>query len=320
MSNTAEPTTTQTFLVYQSTTRNNAGFGDRIVGLTSAILLAKWSNRRLMIDWQYPDLGVNYVNQFPFDASLISNMTAELLDCIDNRPKYKDRIESTPTISVAQVVFIECNQEIASFHEMARANFLKEVMAVYRDLFITYLKCVGPMHTQLSPKKKQIGIQIRAGDTHMNVGHVEFFSKQEICNSVLTQCVDFIRKSGWTPQDYEIFLTSDIDCVRELSTLLPEFYIAYNGGAIEHLGRQNSTNGTAKTLDDLKLLQKSDVFIISWHSNFGRMAALSAPLDRPVYLIVQSPGNRVNIRGPVKNKDCLTRKHSKSREFDDFNE
>ena len=154
----------------------------------------------------------------------------------------------------------------------------------------------------------------------MNVGHVEFFSKQEIYNNVLTQCADFIRKSGWAPQDYEIFLTSDIDCVRELSILIPEYYISYNGGAIEHLGRQNSTNGTAKTLDDLKLLQKSDVFIISWHSNFGRMAALSAPLDRPVYLIVQSPGNRVNIRGPVKNKDCLTRKHSKSREFDDFNE
>ena len=311
--------TPQTYFVYRSTSNNSAGFGDRIVGLVSAILLAKWSKRRLMIDWQFPNLGENYVNQFPFDTDVVANKTTEVFESIDTRLKYKHRIESTPTISPAQVVFLECNQEIAKFHEMARLNFLEESMTVYRDLFTKYLKYVGEKN--ISPKKKQIGIQIRTGDTHMNVGSHEFFSKQELFNNVLTQCADFIRTSEWSPQHFEIFFTSDYDCVREFSLLLPEYHVYHNDGAPEHLGRQNSTNGTIKTLTDLRKLQQSDVFIISWHSNFGRMAALSAPIDRPVYLIIQSPGGQMSsIRGPVKDKECLTRKISVSSEWDKFNE
>lgn len=315
-----------TYFVYRSTSGVPAGFGDRIVGLVSAILLAKWSNRRLMIDWQFPYLGENYVNQFPFEASSVAGMTTEVLESIDTRLKYKDRIESTPTISSAQVVFLECNQEIAKFHEMAQHNFLKQSMVVYSELFTKYLKYTGQSPAaaptiDLSPKKKQIGIQIRTGDTHMNVGPHEFFSKQELVNNVLTQCADFIRTSAWSPQNYEIFFTSDYDSVREFSLLLPEYCICHNGGNVIHLGRQNTSNGTLKTLTDLRQLQQSDVFLISWHSNFGRMAALSAPVERPVYLIIQSPEGRMSsIRGPVKDKECLTRKISVSSAWDNFNE
>jgi hypothetical protein len=188
------------------------------------------------------------------------------------------------------------------------------------------LRYVGKSQTtapsnDTSPKKKQIGIQIRTGDTHMNVGSHEFFTKQELFNNVLTQCADFIRTSDWSPQLYEIFFTSDYDCFREFSLLLPEYHVYHNDGAPEHLGRQNSLNGTTKTLTDLRQLQQSDVFIISWHSNFGRIAALSAPMDRPVYLIIQSPGGQMSsIRGPVRDKECLTRKISVSSEWDKFNE
>lgn len=303
------------FLVYKSLQSCPAGFGDRIVGLVSAILLAKWSNRKLMIDWQHPYLGVNYVNQFPFDSTQIADMTYENLDCIDHRDKYKELIQTRPNLSESQVVFLECNQEIASFHAEAKTkNFLFESAEVYRNLFTIYFKCLIP--SSLLCSRKQIGIQIRAGDTYMKVGYDEFFTKHNLIDNILPKCANLIRTSGWSPDEYDVFLTSDTNCSLELRELLSEYNILYTDGIIEHLGRQNTLSGTEKTLSDLNQLKHSHIFIISWHSNYGRLAALSAPLETPIYVITEQS----KLCGPIKNKECLTRKVSYGQKIDVFQE
>ena len=78
-----------------------------------------------------------------------------------------------------------------------------------------------------------------------------------------------------------MFLTTDcIGIVNDLKLIFDESRIIYDDTTIQHLDRKSIDNDNSKIFsDNIILSQKTKLLFISKHSNYGRIAALSAKHD-----------------------------------------
>jgi len=271
------------------------GLGDRIVGLVSAILLAKLSRRKLVIRWESPNMDAIWENQFRGGAPPRKSPNDIRWDFIDQRFKYRRELEKTP-LDVLWLrhrnVYLRGNQEIASFAYSGHNGgdndpeaFLRDITSTYADLFTKYLtvkNLVIPPRGVREEPPLTLGIQIRTGDTHMKAGHVEYISAEALKTNILPEIVKFIV--GWQgPKKIDtIFMTSDFpQCAALLQDQLaaiPDAPIIISHIAdklVTHVDRPGaSVAGLQKTILDLQQLAACRVQIFSWVSNFGRVAAL----------------------------------------------
>lgn len=306
-----------TFLVVDFSTGLCGGLGDRIVGLVSGVLLARITRRQLLVDWgDHPSskyLWQDLHPARPHHPYLATQPTLEW-DCVDQRFRYQTNLSQQPLDQCWKepVVRLRCNQEIASFvydnphYPELKGRFLSDLLAVYSTFWTNLLPPRTPFPPR--PSGQFIGLQIRAGDTHMKCGHVEYMSRQYVTEVILPQCYERL-KTQYPPQDYSLFITSDLPCYAEAQKIWAGYNVFSTEGPIDHFERQGQTEGLRKTLTDLYLLSQADVVVFSWQSNFGRVAALMNPTQQVYAIDAQGQWG-----GPFASKQCLSTKHQTSRD------
>jgi FkbM family methyltransferase len=306
-------------LVFECPPNSCGGLGDRVVGLVSAILMAKVTHRKLLIDFQEPPVTDHlWTVSCPYapHASQLSSSVSFKLDTVDDRFKYNHEL-STLDLNEwwnhAPVVRLHCNQEIASFvyqnpHYLhLKDRFAQDVADVYAQLFTTYLVPRPAMKINWTINKQLIGLQIRCGDVSMGCGDVQFISSEHLRNVIVPMLKYNISKL-WNPTNYAIFVTTDSDeCYSLLMTHFKDYVVLRNVGPTDHFERQGNPQGTDKTLRDLLMLSKTNVVVISAHSNFGRIAAMINPTDQ-----VYTFGTDGIWNGKIQDKTRLTTKHQTS--------
>jgi len=297
------------------------GLGDRLVGLVSAILLAKLSKRTLVIRWDKPNMDAIWENQFRADPNTLRPRKDDIhWNYIDQRFKYRRELTEAMFDKIwprHRNVYLQGNQEIASFVYGDPDGFIRDVTQVYADLFTKYLLVKGAPPFYPSPESS-LGIQIRAGDTHMKAGHVEYISAEALKKNILPAVVSFIRKY---PRKFaSIFVTSDVpNCAALLQEQLEDTAVIVNldnQQLVTHVDRPGaSLAGLRKTVADLQTLARCQVQLFSWVSNFGRVAALMGmgignPELHTIYL--HHEGVRIV---PVTSITALTTKHQQVRDL-----
>lgn len=307
------------------------GLGDRIVGLVSAILLARLSNRKLVIRWEKPNMDAIWENQFR-GAPPRKSPNDIHWNFVDQRFKYRRELEQTRDFAVLwprhRNVYLKGNQEIASFAYGGGYNgntpeaFLRDITSTYADLFTKYLTVTVP---PLGVHPETLGIQIRTGDTHMKAGHVEYISAEALKNDILPEIVKFVRT--FTPKKIgTIFVTSDFPhcaaLLQEQLNAIPDAPVIISHIAdklVTHVDRPGaSVAGLQKTILDLQQLAACQIQLFSWVSNFGRVAALmglgfASQNSTPPPELYTLYGNRIV---PVGNNPVavLTTKHQHIRD------
>jgi hypothetical protein len=297
------------------------GLGDRIVGLVSAILLARVSGRELQIKWDYPDMSHVWKVGVPFQPQILDSKPSTLIwNTIDKRHEFGKILSEKSLDEVWQedVVFLQCNQELASFvyenpcYPELKGLFGMHITAVYQNVFAFYFIVKEPCLWKTG--KKRVGVQLRTGDTAMKCGDHHIFSQEMVVTKVLPLVQNFFREHNFAVKTHEIFFTSDMDCILQARKAWAPFPLVYQPGPITHLERQSDSEGLEKTVRDLAVLSQSDILIISWHSNLGRVAALMNSMTE-VYVL--TPDLRLH---QIKDKMLLTTKHQQGNQWDAFPE
>lgn len=263
------------------------GLGDRIVGLVSAVILARALNRNLLIKWDYPDIrNVFDLGSFNYYSSRPSLSNAVHLDTIDNRFKYEKQLSQNNIIQEwkGRQVVLKCNQDIAFFlyqnpHINHLGSYSTDLSQIYRTIFSNYLR-PKQSSTLSSISRPYIGVQLRTGDAYMGVGdHRPVHDLQK----VLQQIVNKIQTQTSSKTIY--FTTDHPNAKDSLSSMLGLSYTVHSTPSSRiHLERSKTNSDQLRALImDLLTLSQSDVLIISTYSNFGRLAALMAPLGVPIF-------------------------------------
>lgn len=300
------------------------GLGDRIVGLVSAILLARVSGRELQIKWDYPDMSKVWRIGVPFQPSILDSRPTTLVwNTIDKRHAFGEILSqhSLDETWKEDVVFLQCNQELASFvynnhihYPHLQGSFAMHLQAAYQNVLSFYFILKEPCLWKTS--KKRVAVQLRTGDTHMQCGDHHIFDRDQVIQKVLPRMKQFFSEHLFTPKTHEIFFTSDMDCIAQVRLQWRPFPIVYTSGPIIHLERQgNKAEGLEKTTQDLAALTQADILIVSWDSNLGRVGALMSNAAQ-VYVLTSD----LQIK-PVKDVMQLATKHlSQDHQWDTFPE
>jgi hypothetical protein len=255
------------------------GLGDKIVGLVSAMCIARVLGRKLLVKWDYPsingiiDLGSH--NFYHYNPSLHGVIE---LDTIDNRFKYQQLLTQQPLQHLwkNKNILLRCNQELGFFvyhnpHVSKGRNYVHEMLDCYKQVFTTILRPIGP--NTIHVPKPYIGIQLRCGDKYMGVGGHQPVSN---LNQVLYPLSTYL-KTHFQFIPY-IYLTTDHPHAKqELQQLLnSSSFTLYDTPASRiHFERTHTHPQQLKPLlDDLLTLIHAEYLIISAYSNYGRIAAL----------------------------------------------
>lgn len=239
------------------------GLGDRIVGLTSAIILAKYLNKVLKIKWLHPNITSIIDIQHAWTGPLPSNI--ETINTIDNRFKYHSLLTTGKDIWHNKNILLKCNQNIAEFiYEnpyYQTGNYLNEMRQCYRQIFSHYL--IPKIYKNI--EQFDAGFQIRTGDVYMGVG-----TYQPIKNiTLLVETLGKFIKPTWE----NIYISSDYKNILTIfKSKFPHLNFFENQSSKFHLERSKSNdNDTSALIHDLLTLSTCKNLIISNYSNYGKL-------------------------------------------------
>ena len=263
------------------------GLGDRLVGLVSALALAKKLDKKLLIKWDHPNInGVFDLSGYDFYRHNVNLNGVVELNCIDNRFKYESLLSTQPIQNMwkNKSILLKCNQEIGSFlYKNPHLNtglsspsqsFSSHTMEWYKQLFPVILKPKLTDNAVLS-SSPYIGIQLRTGDAYMGVGTDRpIHDVPKAINSI----AQFILKQNSILFSFPqiIYFTTDHPTAKKmLQTALPNFTIIDTPRSRIHLEKTKSDSQQLNSLiQDLYTLSRANPLIISTYSNYGRLAAL----------------------------------------------
>ena len=239
------------------------GLGDRIVGLVSAMFLARATRRQLEICWEWPNIDtcVDYLH------TPLPDQHAQM-NARDKEHKFaklwaKDDINAL--MGNPDVFTLTCNQNLGQYlwqnphYQGMFGDYLEEHLQAYRSVFSHYLR---PRMTTGHP---EVGIQVRVGDCAM--GHSDHVAQTgEQAHAMLEAAKPHCEGKS-------VFLTTDcaevVDAAREI---IGDF--AYYEAEIRHIDKDPTEEGTFKAFYDMLTLSRCDRLIFTDASNFGRVPAL----------------------------------------------
>lgn len=258
--------------------KGNGGFGDRLVGLISCIFLSELTGEELFIDWADPSIDnfftYNSISEYDLQNIRLFDLAekTEFIEQLPDLKKYFSNRSIQSNLNFIDRLFV--NQGID------RSFFEQKVLALYASLFEKYLTPKEMLLNRVNKNREQfagktIGVQLRMGDTYLNVGKYEGLNIDGI---------DEIFESIRSDQSFDsLFLTSDNqDVIDRVHEYFIDKNIIYDDTRIRHSDRMvTSDDEMLKVLSDMLTLSKTDFRYISLGSNFGRIANLiaKAPLS-----------------------------------------
>ena len=271
----------------------SGGLGDRVVGLTGAIVLAKMLRKPLLIKWDSPSIsGVFSLGLYNYYASKPSLAGAVQLFIVDKVAKFHNMFarENLRQKWMNKTILIRANQDFAfsvysnpTWKDDRPASFEEMMLDAYADVFAKYLK---PALGWSPPAQNYMAIQIRTGDVYMKVGsHQPIKDVPQAMKLLGTQIRAYYEKNLTTEQNKILYVSSDNTNVKNLlAKELPEFRVIENANSHTHFERSRSApvSSLRALVQDLMSLINAPTLIVSSYSNFGRLAALMGGKKRRV--------------------------------------
>lgn len=260
----------------------HGGLGDRILGIISCKLIAKRLNQSFYILWSVDDIRA-YVDYEKYDFEKQPTVSLEIKNhnYIDKALERLDPSEFDPT--KLNVCFI--NLEYAHYFYKDEETYYRDILDEYKKLYTDVFKSTElirqRIETLVDGKETIVGIQIRAGDTHMITNGGEGYDVYgPTIDEELVSILNTIK--GHIPySSYHIFITSDYFPIYLLAMKVwDESQIIYVNDIIQHIDRAPVSADRSKIFIDSYLLShNTSRLYISSFSNFGRIAALTAHHD-----------------------------------------
>ncbi len=264
-------------LIYK-TRYDNGGFGDRLVGLISTMIMSKHLSREFKIYWESPSIEEYFdYEKYKYKPDRSSKREEYIVD--EKLENYKTMF-STKNINEIwpeDHVIIQTNQNIHQYlyinpnYKNTAINYLEDTVNAYRNLFNILkikeyiLNDIRSLTEKISGKRT-IGVQLRLGDCYM-VGNSTKFAGEEKFNSIMN-LIDSISV------DSQLFITSDCELFIKLYNKRRNFL--YNNKKVIHfdMTKENIPIGIIKLIQDIILLSKCDIVYVSPHTNFGYICSL----------------------------------------------
>jgi hypothetical protein len=317
-----------TFIIAFEKNKSCGGFGDRVVGIISCILIAKLLKRNIYIKWAKENIK-QYINYSKYDYDLAklynSDINTETHNCIDWTKSIKEYLINGTNLFPAEYNKFYVNQEISRYlyknKLYSNNNYYKDIFdcynILYTDILIPTEKIMLKINNLIKAKNNIIGIQVRLSDYNIINKRVECDNNintkqyqldydkkhygENINESVLNILKKIKEKCDKDIKSYSIFITSSYEHTYNLSlSVWDKEDILYNNDIIYHLDSENQSSDISKIfIDNYILSAKTSYMYISDHSNYGRIAALSCTHD-----------NIYNLHLIKLNKKDLLRKHN----------
>lgn len=264
-------------VIYFEKNRLLGGYGDRIVGLIAVQTLSKVLDREFRILWEKED-----VKPFFTYAAYEEGTRSVIIDSIDNQKLHKQALMTMNNPFPMPTTKFLLNQEISQYRFKDAATYFDTIFATYRTLYTTTLKptrlLLDKVDKCIAGHQTIVGIQIRCGDCFMTTNKGEWYNTgaRDHIHTYLTQ----IKNSLTQYLDYAVFVTSDYAGIMEEARLVFDT-VLYIDDPIQHIDRRAINEDISKVFADNYILsQRTTELFISANSNYGRVAALSAPHDR----------------------------------------
>lgn len=254
------------------------GYGDRIVGLVAVQTLSKVLDKEFRIQWEKED-----ITPFFDFAAYEEGPQSVIIDSLDNQKLYKQTLMTLDNPFPMPTTKFILNQEIAQYRFKDADTYFATIFAIYTQLYTETLKptrrLLDKVDQCIAGHQTIVGIQIRCGDCFMATNKGEWYNTgaRDHINEYLTQI-----KTGLDDRyaDYSVFVTSDYPGILEEARLVFDT-VLYIDDPIQHIDRRAINEDISKVFADNYILsQRTTELYISTNSNYGRVAALSAPHDR----------------------------------------
>lgn len=261
------------------------GYGDRIVGLIAVQILAKELEQEFRIQWTKEDI-TPFFHYTAFADQGEEPKEPKEHYLIDNQLQLKEHLMTDPNPFPGPITKFYLNQEIAQYRFKDADTYFNTIFAAYTAL---YTETLNPTPLLLEKVRQcipdsgtpVIGIQIRCGDCFMATNKGEWYNTgaRDHINAYLTQ-IKMILDIRYPDSVYSVFVTSDFPGILE-ETQRVFAQVLYIDDPIQHIDRRAINEDICKVFADNYILsQLTTELYISTHSNYGRVAALSATHDR----------------------------------------
>jgi hypothetical protein len=285
------------------------GFGDRVVGLVACKAMADLLGRDFRILWTKEDV-TPYIDYATY--ALTGPIPSDTITCnsIDRQSRYKEALmrmkEPFPTSRHVKSVL---NQEIAQYlyanPRFADRCYEREMFSLYKTLYTEILKPTTASLERVTAicgtHSSIVGIQIRTGDIYIpnSRGANQYAPIRDVPTTVrqiLTDIKAHLSETNTFNQtDIKMFITSDFHGIQAIAaTIWDQEQILYNTEPAQHIDRPVRGEFSNFFVDNYILSQRTRRLYISDYSNFGRIAALSAPHEE-VYDLQARPLNRATL-------------------------
>ena len=260
----------------------HGGLGDRILGIVSCKLISKKLNQPFYILWCVDNIR-EYVDYEKYDFEKQPHFSLEVKThhYIDKKLESLDQSAFEPEKLHICLINLEYAHYFYQDSEMYYHDILDEYKRLYIDVFKPTDLIKRSIQELVEGKDIIVGIQIRAGDAHMITNGGEGYDVYgPSIDSQLVSILDTIKEHIPYPS-YHVFITSDYFPIYLLSTKVWDTSrIIYVNDIIQHIDRAPVSPDRSKIFIDSYLLsQNTSRLYISSFSNFGRIAALTAPHD-----------------------------------------
>jgi hypothetical protein len=253
------------------------GYGDRIVGLIAVQTLSKVLDKEFRIQWEKED-----ITPFFEYAAYEEGPQSVIIDSIDNQKLYKQSLMILDNPFPMPTTKFLLNQEIAQYRFKDADTYFATIFAAYKRLYTETLRPTARLLDKvdqcIAGHQTIVGIQIRCGDCFMATNKGEWYNTgaRDHIHTYLTQ----IKNSLTQYLDYAVFVTSDYTGILEEARQVFDT-VLYIDDPIQHIDRRPVDADISKVFADNYILsQRTTELYISTNSNYGRVAALSAPHDR----------------------------------------
>lgn len=253
------------------------GYGDRIVGLIAVQTLSKVLDKKFRIQWEKED-----ITPFFKYAAYEEGPQSVVIDSIDNQKLYKQSLMILDNPFPMPTTKFFLNQEIAQYRFKDADTYFATIFAAYKRLYTETLRptrlLLDKVDKCIAGHQTIVGIQIRCGDCFMVTNKGEWYNTgaRDHIHTYLTQ----IKNSLTQYLDYAVFVTSDYTGILEEARQVFDT-VLYIDDPIQHIDRPAINEDISKVFADNYILsQRTTELYISTNSNYGRVAALSAPHDR----------------------------------------
>lgn len=272
-------------IAYDSS-RSFGGYGDRIVGLISCKLIAKVLNREFKILWTKENVKP-YINYSRYDFGKNDSKKLVLINSLDNQQLLKDQLINDKVVLPEKAYKFYLNQEIAQYlyknKNFSSLNYYDDILEQYSNLYSNILipteysqKIIKSLVSQ--DNSNVVGIQIRAGDAYIENMNKKTYApiKNEETIYEIFKKIKFDIDSKYS--NYRVFITSDHSNVYHIARKYwASDKIIYFNQKIQHIDRSLTGDFSKVYIDNYILSQLTTSLYISTYSNYGRIAALSAP-------------------------------------------